>query len=108
MGLTRNGRAIGMAAHIERLDFRRQLTEAEYETRHQRQEEFVALLRRLRALDPIGWEAWYDDPRNVPDFRYSDEGEYWRARTALADRVVELERSIHALILPLIPRGVTT
>jgi len=28
---------------------------------------FIELLDGLKAVDPTGWEAWYDDPRNVPN-----------------------------------------
>jgi len=45
-----------------------------------------ALMARLVALDPDGWEAWYDDDENVPEG--SSISTY---RRILEERIAELE-----------------
>lgn len=63
MALTINGKHTGVAARIERAD------QAEWR-RHLRDEynkkRFQEAMQKLIEADPDGWEAWYDDDRNIP------------------------------------------
>ena len=55
MGLTRNLKRIGMAAHIENVEMREEIIT--------RREEFATkywvALEELKKLDPDGWESWF-------------------------------------------------
>lgn len=66
MGLTRNGQRIGMAAHMERVDFARFLNEDADRRREQNEAAWYELLEAVTVLDPQGWSDWYDT--NVPEW----------------------------------------
>lgn len=62
MALTRNGRRIGMAAHVEAQQMRRDL---ERQIAQSFKRKFDLAIERLARIDP-DWETWYDDDRNIP------------------------------------------
>lgn len=35
-------------------------------------EAYDKAMAALKAADPEGWEAWYDDENNLPDFQWKD------------------------------------
>lgn len=67
----------------------REHQEAEAERRAELKEKFGDALNELKAADPIGWEAWYDDDRNVPD--WSNWGECEPAIEAIQKRTAEVQ-----------------
>lgn len=54
------------------------------------QDQFVAVRDELKELDPTGWEAWYDDDRNVPNFKNMLES--GPAIEAMRNRITELRK----------------
>lgn len=88
MALTLNGRRTGRAGAAELSEFRAGIydqLEAEIE---KLKADYGDLLDALRELDPQGWEGWYDDEANVPDFKGWLDCE--PAMVALRRRVAEL------------------
>lgn len=58
MALTKNGCRIGAAAHLENLDMREYVRQSAAESFS---EKWFKALNRLKAIDPLGWEEWYDN-----------------------------------------------
>jgi len=56
MSRSLNGNYLGQAARIARRDLQEQIDEA----RQKFNDDLSAALENLKALDPEGWEAWFD------------------------------------------------
>ena len=70
MARTINGNLTGRAARDERSDLRWSSVFDQFEQEIERlKADYADLLDDLRELDPGGWEVWYDDEKNVPDFK---------------------------------------
>jgi hypothetical protein len=79
MALTRNGMRIGMARHNELMREREMILDAQldywkYQMTDARDE--------LKALDPAGWEAWWDSDAMPDVCSYKMRTEIIRARIA--------------------------
>lgn len=69
MARTTNGRLTGRAAAEELRDQRIYLAEMAEKQASALKSKYANALSELRELDPEGWEAWYDDHANVPEFK---------------------------------------
>lgn len=89
MALTLNGLRTGRAGAEELREFREMINSFELEELIEKLKlDYGDLLDALRELDPEGWNGWYDDEANVPDFKGWMHCE--PAMTALRRRVAEL------------------
>jgi len=60
MARTIKGNCTGKAAVIARRDLQEEIFEAQREARLRFQNDLTAALDNLKALDPEGWEIWFD------------------------------------------------
>lgn len=67
MARTKNGNLTGRAAAEDLRDMRIYLSDQEDQLAAQRKDSFIQVRDELKALDPTGWEQWYD--QFVPDWR---------------------------------------
>lgn len=74
------------------MDWKADLNEsqdAEAERRAALKDQFADALAKLKAADPQGWEAWYDDDQNVPN--WNNWGQCGPAIEAIQKRVAEVK-----------------
>lgn len=88
MARTSSGRLIGRAAAEDLRDERIYWAEMAEKQASELKSQFQAALAELQMLDPIGWEPWYDNDANVPDWK--GWGNCQPAVTALRNRCNEL------------------
>jgi len=62
-----NGLLVGRAAADDLRDMRIYLSDQEDQLADERKDSFIQVRDELKALDPTGWEQWYD--QFVPDWR---------------------------------------
>ncbi len=60
MARTIHGNCIGQAARIAHRDLDNEIFEAQRDARQKFNEDLSAALENLKALDPEGWERWFD------------------------------------------------
>lgn len=89
MARTLRGNLTGRAAAEELRDQRIYLAEMAERHAADLKARYYDALKTLRLLDPTGWEAWYDDANNVPDF--NGWGNCQPALDAMNRRIAELQ-----------------
>lgn len=104
MARTLSGNLTGRAAREELSDQRIYLAEMAEKQAVKMKAKFTDALDALKAADPAGWNAWYDDDRNVPN--WNGWGNCGPAVDAILKRVEELRgKGAEAPNVPEVPNG---
>jgi hypothetical protein len=91
MARTINGNYTGAAAHLTQADADENFMHL-MDDIHEHKDRIVDLRDQLKAIDPEGWEAWWDTC--LPDWNYWGDINYWKAIHMLEERIKEAQFEI--------------